>query len=180
VVRHHPVPPPIFPPRQSPHYAEACAKQIPLVARSAARRALWQSPEALAAVLRARGMFARFRPDLLAAHCRATLRPLPEGGYTLNCPPEVESAIFHNHHHADTWQRLSTVRAAIHLVASDPTLPDHGWVSACMPEMAAQLPQARLTLLAGTDHLMIFEQPDACRELILATIAGASRHATGT
>jgi pimeloyl-ACP methyl ester carboxylesterase len=171
--------PPVFPPPESPHYGEACEKQAPLVTRSAARRAVWPNPQALGEVLRARGMFARFRPDLLAAHCRATLRPLAEGGYTLCCPPDVESTIFRSHQHADTWQRLAGVRAAIHLVASDPTLPDRGWVSACMPDMTAQLPQAQLTVIAGTGHLMIFEQPDACRDLVTATIA-ASRHATGT
>ena len=172
--------PPIFPPPDSPHYAEACEKQMPLITRSAARRSVWPSPAALGEVLRARGMFARFRPDLLAAHCHATLRPRAEGGFTLCCPPEVESAIFRIHRAADTWQRLPAARAAIHLVASDAALPDRGWVSACMPDMAAQLPQARLTRLAGTGHMMIFEQPDRCRDLLLAALAMDSSHAKNT
>ncbi|HKW53719.1 MAG TPA: alpha/beta hydrolase [Stellaceae bacterium] len=165
--------PPIFPPASSPHYAEASDKQIPLITRSAARRVLWPSPEALADVLRGRGAFARFRPDLLDAHCRATLKPVAEGGYTLCCPPAVESAIFRSHRDADTWQRLPQVRAAIHLVAGDPALPDRGWVSACMAEMAAQLTRARLTLLPGAGHMMIFEQPDACRDLVVAAVSHA-------
>jgi pimeloyl-ACP methyl ester carboxylesterase len=37
--------------------------------------------------LAARGPFARFGADFLAAHCRASLRPLPQGGFTLACPP---------------------------------------------------------------------------------------------
>lgn len=169
--------PPIFPPPDSPHYAEACEKQEPLITRSAARRFVWPSPEALGEVLRARGMFARFRPDLLVAHCRATLRLLPEGGYTLCCPPEVESTIFRIHRGADTWQRLPAARTAIQMVAGDPVLPDRGWVSACMPEMAAQLPCARLTVLQGTGHMMIFEQPDACRDLVLGAIGAHPSHA---
>lgn len=171
--------PPVFPPPESPHYAEACDKQTPLITRSAARRAVWQSPEALGEVLRARGMFARFRPDLLAAHCRATLRPLAGGSYTLCCPPEVESAIFGVHRTADTWRHLPKVRAAIHLVGGDPALPDRGWVSACMPEMAAQLPRAHLTMLPGAGHMMIFEQPDAAAERLRAVITGAPGHAPG-
>lgn len=98
--------PPIFPPAGSLHHAEAAEKQTPLITRSAARRAVWPSPAALAELLRGRGAFARFRPDLLDAHCHATLRPLAEGGYTLCCPPAVESAIFRSHRQADTWQRL--------------------------------------------------------------------------
>jgi pimeloyl-ACP methyl ester carboxylesterase len=171
--------PPIFPPSGSPHYAEACEKQAPLIERSAARRAFWASPEALGDVLRARGMFARFRPDLLAAHCRATLRPLTQGGYTLCCPPAVESAIFGIHRAADTWQRLPSVRAAIELVGGDPALRERGWVSPCMPEMAAQLQRARLTRLDDAGHMMIFEQPDACRALVLTELANEARHVRG-
>jgi pimeloyl-ACP methyl ester carboxylesterase len=46
--------PPVFPPMGSPHHAEAVEKQMPLVTRSAARRALWPNPPALAELLRAR------------------------------------------------------------------------------------------------------------------------------
>ena len=159
--------PPVFPPPNSPLYAEACAKQTPLIERSAARRADWASPEALAKLLGARGIFHRFRPDLLAAHCRATLRPSPRGGYTLACPPEVESIIFKSHRVADTWQHLPSIRAPLHLVGGDPALGDRGWVSAVLPEMTTRIPGARLTVLAGAGHMMIFEQPERCRKLVL-------------
>ena len=169
--------PPVFPDERSPHVAEAAAKQTPLIERSARRRAVWASPEALAALLGARGMFQRFRSDLLAAHCRATLRPLPQGGYTLACPPEVESMIFRSHRIADTWQRLPAIAAPFHFIGGDPALPDRGWVSAVLPEMAARVPGARLTQLDGADHMMIFEQPERCRQLVLDEIADAERAA---
>lgn len=159
--------PPVFPAAESPHHAEAAAKQTPLIERSAQRRARWESPEALARLLAARGLFARCRADLLAAHCQATLRPLPQGGWILACPPEVESAIFRSHRSADTWQRLPSVAAPVHLVSGDPGAPDRGWVSAVLPEMARRIPGARLTTLAGTGHMMIFEAPETCRGLVL-------------
>src|SRR5579883_874418 len=162
--------PPIFPPREAPFSAEALEKQATLIARSAGRRADWSDPDALCRILRSRGMFARFRADLLAAHCRATLRPLPQGGYTLCCPPAVESAIFRNHRVADTWTRLGAASVPLHLVSGDPDRPERDWVSVAMPAMAAALPAARLTVLAGTGHMMIFEQPDACRDLVLAML----------
>jgi pimeloyl-ACP methyl ester carboxylesterase len=158
--------PPIFPPPDSPHHAEAAQKQTPLIERSAARRAQWASPEALFAALSARSVFARFRRDMLAAHCRATLKPLADGGFTLACPPAVESAIFRAHRVADTWQRLAAARGDIVLVSGDPTLPERGWVSALMPDMAAAL-GAALTVLPGADHMMICEQPETCRDLLL-------------
>jgi pimeloyl-ACP methyl ester carboxylesterase len=169
--------PPVFPDAHSPSFAEAAAKQTPLIERSARRRALWPSPEALAELLGARGMFRRFRPDLLAAHCRATLRPLPQGGYTLACPPEVESMIFRSHRIADTWQRLPAITAPFHFIGGDPALPERGWVSAVLPEMAARVPGARLTVLDGADHMMIFEQPERCRELVLDEVRRAGRAA---
>lgn len=164
--------PPVFPGNDSPHHAEAAALQTPLIERSARRRAEWESPQALARLLGARGMFARFRPELLAAHCRASLRELPQGGFTLACPPEIESSIFRNHRGADTWRRLPDIAAPIHLVGGDPALPDHGWVSVVLPEMAQRIPQARLTILAGLGHMMIFEAPDLCRALVLDEVAG--------
>ena len=165
--------PPVFPDRTSPHHAEAAAKQTPLIARSAERRAFWESPEALARLLAARGPFRRGRPDLIAAHCRASLRPLPQGGWTLACPPAVESAIFRNHRVADAWRRLPGTAAPVHLVGGDPALADAGWVSAVLPEMAARIPGARLTVLAGLGHMMIFEAPDSCRSLVLEAAGGA-------
>ncbi|MGO8915100.1 MAG: alpha/beta fold hydrolase [Stellaceae bacterium] len=165
--------PPVFPDARSPHIAEAAAKQTPLIERSARRRADWPSPEALAALLGARGMFQRFRPDLLAAHCRATLRPLPQGGCTLACPPAIESMIFRNHRVADTWQRLPGIDARLHFVGGDPALPERGWVSAVLPEMAARVPGARFTELAGAGHMMIFEQPERCRQLVLEEVRRA-------
>jgi len=165
--------PPVFPDAASPHYAEAAEKQTPLIERSARRRAEWPSPEAFAAALGARGLFQRFRPDLLAAHCRATLQPLPQGGWTLACPPAVESAIFRAHRVADTWQRLPAIRAPLHFIGGDPDLPERGWVSVVLPEMAARVPGARFTALPGTGHMMIFEQPEQCRELVLAEVRRA-------
>jgi pimeloyl-ACP methyl ester carboxylesterase len=159
--------PPIFPPPTSPHFAAASPEQLQLIERSAQRRARWESPDALAHVLAARGMFRRFRADLLAAHCRATLKALEDGGYALACPPEVESSIFRSHRGSDTWARLPAVRTPIHLVGGDPALPERGWVSLVMPEMAAQIPGARLSTIRGAGHMMIFEEPERCRQLVL-------------
>lgn len=169
--------PPVFPSAGAAHHAEAAAKQLPLIERSAQRRAHWESPDALCRLLETRGMFQRFRPDMLAAHCRATLRPLPEGGYTLACPPDVESSIFMSHRAADTWDRLPAVREPVHLVSSDASLPERSWVSAVLPEMALRIPGATLDTLPGTGHMLILETPDACRDLVLARFGGGWSHA---
>jgi pimeloyl-ACP methyl ester carboxylesterase len=165
--------PPIFPPPSSPLHAEAVAKQRRLVAGTEKRREFWPSPDALAERLKGRGMFARFDPAMLDAHCRATLRPAAEGGYRLCCPPAIESFIFRSHGEADTWTRLPDVGIAVELVGGDPAMPDNDWVSSALPEIAAQMPKARLTQMRGAGHLLISERPTLCAELVLQRI-GAS------
>lgn len=169
--------PPVFPPPHAAHYAEAAAKQTPLIERSARRRERWESAEAMRRTLGARGAFARFRPDLLAAHCRATLRPRDDG-FVLACPPAVESTIFRSHRLADTWQHLPMIGASVHFIGGDPALPERGWISAVLPEMVAQIPGARLTTVPGADHMMIFETPETCLRLVFDEIhRGEINHA---
>ena len=157
--------PPVFPPPGSTSHAEAVAKQERLVAGTLKRRAEWASPEALAERLGGRGMFARFDPQMLMAHCRASLRPA-DGGYCLCCPPEIESFIFKSQSEADTWQRLAAVTRALTLVGGDPAMPDNDWVSSALPEMALLMPQARLIQVHGAGHLLISEQPRHCAALV--------------
>lgn len=161
--------PPIFPPPGSPHFAEAEEKQQRLIRASARRASRWPSPEAFRAFLASRGVFQTFRRDLLDAHCRASLKPHAAGGFVLCCPPDVESAIFANHRVADTWHRLPQVQDAVHLVSGDPETADRDWVSACMAALARRLPRARLTVIRDSGHMMIFQQPDACRDLVAGT-----------
>jgi pimeloyl-ACP methyl ester carboxylesterase len=169
--------PPVFPPQGSPLRAASLPEQNTLIQKSAARRERWASPAALAQALKGRGVFARLRQEMLAAHCRATLRPMGEGDFRLACPPAVESVVFQSHRDADTWEHLGAVKAPIRLVSADPALADAGWISGALPEMAAQIPGARLQVLAGTGHLMIFEEPERCRALVLEELrAGPPSH----
>ena len=118
-------------------------------------------------------MFARFDPAMLDAHCRATLRPAPEGGFRLCCPPAIESFIFRSHWEADSWARLPAVSIAIDLIGGDPEMPDNDWVSSALPEMAAQMPHARLTQVPGAGHLLISERPEHCAALVHERMPGA-------
>ncbi|HEV3178530.1 MAG TPA: alpha/beta hydrolase [Stellaceae bacterium] len=159
--------PPIFPPRDALNYPEAIEQQERLIRGAGRRQARWESPEALFAYLRSRGVFRSFVPEMLAAHCRATLKPDAAGGCVLCCAPAVESAIFAVHKDADTWQHLARVRQRLYLVSGDASAPDRDWVSGAMAGIVARIPSADLVSLSGTGHMMIFQRPDACRELLL-------------
>jgi pimeloyl-ACP methyl ester carboxylesterase len=162
--------PPIFPPKEAPNYLEAIEQQERLIRGAARRQARWESPEALHAYLRTRGVFRSFVPEMLEAHCRAALRPDEAGRCVLCCPPAVESTIFAVHRDADTWQRLPEIRERLHLVSGDPSAPDRDWVSGAMGGIVGRIPGADLMTLPGTGHMMIFQQPDACRELLLRVV----------
>jgi len=163
--------PPIFPPREHANYAEAAAQQERLIAGSARRRAHWPSPNAFRDFIHGRGVFKNFAPGYLEAHCRATLKRDPAGGYVLRCPPAVESAVFRSHRDADTWQRLPLISLPLDLVSGDPDLAGRDWVSGAMAAIAARLPRAKLAVLRGAGHLMIQEQPAACCDLIFKLLA---------
>jgi pimeloyl-ACP methyl ester carboxylesterase len=120
--------------------------------------------------LRTRGVFRGFVPEMLAAHCRATLRPEATGGCVLCCPPRVESTIFAVHRDADTWERLPGIRQRLHLVSGDASAADRDWVSGAMAGITARIPGADRVELPGTGHMMIFQEPEACRKLLLPTV----------
>jgi pimeloyl-ACP methyl ester carboxylesterase len=161
--------PPVFPPRDASNYPEAIEQQERLIRGAARRQPRWESPEALHAYLGTRGGFRTFVPEMLVAHCRATLKPDPAGGCVLCCPPEVESTIFAVHRDADTWQRLPRIRQTLHLVSGDASAADRDWVSGAMAGIVARIPGADVVELPRTGHMMIFQQPEACRELLLRT-----------
>ena len=162
--------PPIFPPKEAPNHPEAIKQQERLIRGAARRQAEWENPEALLAYLRSRGVFRSFVPEMLEAHCRAALRPDGAGACVLCCPPAVESTIFAVHRDADTWQRLPEIREQLHLVSGDPSAPDRDWVSGAMGGIVGRIPGADLVTLPGTGHMMILQQPETCRELLLRTV----------
>ena len=161
--------PPIFPPEGETDRAEAVEKQGRLVRSTERRVATWRDPESFVAFLKGRGIFSVFSDTDLAQLVRATLRPDADGGWRLCCPPAVEAATFRSvRDDLDSWTRLGTVTRPLVVVRGDPSLPDRDWITAASETIAARMPNARLITLPGAGHMMMFEQPDRCAEIILA------------
>lgn len=149
------------------------ASIAPLVEGARRRRADWPDADAFFARLKGRGAFARFSDEMLRAHCHATLKPKPKrdgDGYTLACPPAVEAAIYAAQRAARSWAQLDRVSRPVKLVSGDPSLADRSWISVVIGALARQLPHASLTILAKAGHLMFFEQPNQCAELVRTSL----------
>jgi pimeloyl-ACP methyl ester carboxylesterase len=159
--------PPVLPSR----LASLAGRENSLIANTEKRRAQWPSREAFFDRLRTTPTFARFDEGMLRAHCQATLRPLPEGGFTLCCPPAVEAAIYRNNASREIWDALARLDAPVEIVSGDPDLPDCDLVTAAMREVAERLRHGRRTVISGAHHMMICEEPDLCRRLLLDRLA---------
>ena len=172
--------PPVMVGREHSAHAAAMADTLARAERTARRRAAWPSQAAFLDLLRSRGVFARFRPDMLEAHVRATLRPAAGGGFRLACDPLVESAFFRSVRSSGLWDRLPRFPLPARFVSGDPELADPGaeqarWVTTAASDIAARVPGSRFSMVEGTDHMMICERPEACRDLVFAMLdeAGA-------
>ena len=116
---------------------------------------------------RAFGFFAR---EMLEAHCRATLRPRRDGteGWELSCPPEVEAGTYDAVGRTTApYDSLSRFPVPAHMIGADPEAPGGTWIGQLHPEFARRLPNGRYTKMTGHGHLMPFERPAECADIVL-------------
>jgi pimeloyl-ACP methyl ester carboxylesterase len=101
--------------------------------------------------------------DLLAWH---TLRPLPEGHWTLCCHPTFEADVFRNNVDPTLLDRLRDVPVPLRIIAGD---PDAAYTSptAAIAKSARDLFGIDYTMVPGTTHFLQFEEPQACRDRLI-------------
>ncbi|MFN4087707.1 MAG: alpha/beta fold hydrolase, partial [Alphaproteobacteria bacterium] len=108
--------PPLVPTPEHPEHAVAMATGRALVAGAQRRRRRWADPAAFAESLGRRVPYANFRPDMLEAHCRASLRPTGDGDFELCCAPEVEMATYDAVDDFTTFSALPSFPCPVHYV----------------------------------------------------------------
>ena len=169
--------PPVVPGVSHPLHATAHANVLARAAGTEKRRRAFPSPEAFAARLGERGVFALFRRDMLAAHCRATLRPDGADGYVLACDPRTEAAFYRAVAASDLWRHLPRFPQPARFVGGDPEISDPGsdrarWITTVAREIAGRVPAGAFDFVPGAGHMMIFEQPERCRDLVFRMLDG--------
>lgn len=158
--------PPMMPPTGHPLHAIEDTDMEKHSARALRRVAFYDSPEQLAAQFRRRESFARWVPegaDLLARH---TLRQLPDGRWTLCCPPAYEARVFRENKDESLFRRLREVPVPLMIVAGDPDSPYAAPASATAKAAHDEL-GIDYACVPGTTHFLQIEEPQICRDLLV-------------
>lgn len=134
------------------------------------RRRFFDSRDAYIEAMGRPHAYGSFARNMLEAHCHATLRPRQDGteGWELSCPPEVEAATYEAVGRTTApYDSLPKFPVSAHMIGAD--LEAHGgtWIGRLQPEFARRLPHGRYTKMTGHGHLMPFEQPAKCVEIVL-------------
>lgn len=165
--------PPLVPTPDVPEHDVAVGKSQGLIALARRRRRRWASPAAYFESLSKRAPYADFQRDMLEAHCRATLMPTGEGDYALCCAPETELATYTTVLNSSTFRALPRFPVPVHVIAADPAPPGGhpSWAALVQEAAAKRLPNSRLSVVPGASHMVPFEFPERCRELLLEMAA---------
>lgn len=158
--------PPMMPPKGHPLHDLEDADMEKHSARALRRMAFYDLPDQLAAQFRRRKSFARWVPegaDLLARH---TLRQLPDGRWTLCCPPAYEARVFRENKDETLFQRLPEVPVPLMIIAGDPASP-YASPAAATAKSAHDDLGIDYAMIPGTTHFLQIEELQTCRDLLI-------------
>jgi pimeloyl-ACP methyl ester carboxylesterase len=157
--------PPMSPPLDHPLISAQKVDSEKLSTRAARRQAIFDSVDELAAQYR-RPAFGLWRPgqaDLLA---RATSRRMPDGRWTLCCPPAFEAAVFGSKKDPTLFHRMREIGVPLRIIAGDPDSP-YTSPAAAVAKAAHDEYGVDVAMIPGTTHFLQFEEPEHCRERLL-------------
>ncbi len=153
--------PPLFP--RPGHPLEGLEREHMREMGAIARRRppRYDDPSVMAAQLRRRAMFQRWRPGSHDLFARTTLRPAADGdGWELACPRELEARIFETNIDPTLWPRLPEVPVPLKIIAADPELPGQQ-APALLSAAVAEDQGIDYAMIPETTHFLQIEQPEA-------------------
>ena len=150
--------PPIYPPGADLHDMEAVCQRLATAARRRRRR--FESPDQLAARLKRTPEFSLVPEATLELLARSTLRPSPDGGYELRCPPEYEAQLFEWFfgHSMQVPDILNELTIPVKVIGADPTA-----TFSFLPSMDLRMLSAiDYDFLPDHTHFVQLEAPRRC------------------
>jgi len=158
--------PPMMPPKGHPLHAVEDADMDKLSARALRRTAVYDSPDLLASQFRRRESFARWVPEGADLFARHTLRQMPDGRWTLSCPPAYEARVFKENKDETLFERLPKISVPLMIIAGDPASP-YASPAAATAKAARDELRIDVVFVPGTTHFLQIEEPQVCRDLLV-------------
>ncbi len=149
------------------------AKRPSMSAGALRRRRFFDTPEAYLEAMSRPHAFGFFASEMLTAHCQATLQRRRDStnGWELSCPPEIEAATYEAVGRTTApYDSLARFPVKAHLVGADPAAPGGSWIGQLHEAFAQKLPNGRYTKLSGCGHLMPFQKPKACADIVISML----------
>ncbi|MGD9924318.1 MAG: alpha/beta fold hydrolase [Pseudorhodoplanes sp.] len=157
--------PPMAPPADHPLQVQHGPDSQKLSARAARRQAVFDTPDDLAAQYR-RPAFGHWRPEQADLLARATVRRIPDGRWELSCPPAFEAFVFGSTKDPTLFHRMTEIGVPLRIIAGDPASP-YASPAASVAQAARQMLGVDVVMVPGTTHFLQFEEPQACRDLLI-------------
>lgn len=138
----------------------------PLSQGARRRKAVFASPDEARTVFASRRVFSAWDPRCLDDYVAGGLRVQPGAGglWELKCAPQDEASIYPAAARNDLWERLSTIRCPVLLVAGarSDTHPEP-----LLREMHAQFKSAQLLVVPDASHFVPMERPESLARAIV-------------
>ena len=140
---------------------------------AAKRRADWASPDEMIERFKDRFPFNRWQPDILRDYCTYGLLLKPDGGYTLACPPEIESSMYMNSSAANIYPEIARIEIPVTIMraggALDASISNMS-ASPTAPDLASRFQHGTAIYLPDLTHFIPMEAPelvaDAVRDML--------------
>lgn len=154
--------PPMMAPKSHALRPAGEADSEKMSSRAARRTAVFDSPDDLAQQFRKRESFARWVPEGADLFARHTLRQMPDGRWTLCCPPVFEARVF-KENKGPLFEGLPKVPIPLMIIAGDPASP-YASPAAAVAKAAHDELGIEYAFVPGTTHFLQIEEPQACRD----------------
>ncbi len=109
----------------------------------------------------------RWRPEQAGLLARATSRRMPDGRWTLCCPPAFEAYVFGCKKDPTLFHRMREIGVPLRIIAGDPASP-FASPAAAVAKAAHDEYGVDVAMVPDTTHFLQFEEPEACRDRLVA------------
>jgi pimeloyl-ACP methyl ester carboxylesterase len=157
--------PPMLAPKSHALRAAGEADSVKMSTRAARRTPVFDSPDELAQQFRKHASFARWVPEGADLFARHTLRQMPDGRWTLRCPPSYEARVF-KENKGPLFEGLPTVPIPLIIIAGDPDAV-YASPAAKVAKAAHEELGIEYAFVPDTTHFLQIEEPQACRDLLI-------------